>query len=222
MTAMPIRYWLKESVPFLLLGGVGLITSKLTIVIAGFYLPSAQVGFYKISVTAGTIVAFLLAAVNGTIAPMITHMSRTGRMRQLQQELTLTARLGFAVSVCIAVVYLVFGTLIIRFLYGDDFLGAYHPLLILTVGQVINAAAGSVGTVLSMTGFQRETLRGHAVAAAVSVLGSVVLIPILGIFGAAIASAAGMVTWNIVLLVSLREKSTLRTSILGVRRRQSA
>lgn len=78
----------------------------------------------------------------------------------------------------------------------------------------MNVAFGTVGTFLSMTGFERSTLMGQLVSLAVAVALSVALIPSMGASGAALGVAAGIVTRSLVLGVEIWKRLGLRPSIV--------
>jgi O-antigen/teichoic acid export membrane protein len=88
------------------------------------------------------------------------------------------------------------------------------PLAILAAGQLVNAAFGSVGLFLSMSGHERDTLLGQFIALTVNVLVAVVLIPPFGATGAAVAASLGLVTWNLVLAAKVVSRLHLRPSAL--------
>jgi O-antigen/teichoic acid export membrane protein len=64
---------------------------------------------------------------------------------------------------------------------------------------MINAGMGSVGLILNMTGNEKDTLKGHIIAALVNIILNLVLIPYFGINGAAWATAVSMICWNLIL-----------------------
>jgi O-antigen/teichoic acid export membrane protein len=78
--------------------------------------------------------------------------------------------------------------------------------MILLVGQFVNSAAGSVGSLLNMTGHERETARGIAVSAVINLLLNFILVPFWGIIGAAVGTAAGLVTSNVLLWWAVRKR----------------
>ena len=83
--------------------------------------------------------------------------------------------------------------------FGKEYVSSYVALTILTFGQLINAAIGSVGNLLNMTGHERDTMRAVAFAAAVNIVLNTVLIPSYSIEGATIATAITLTIWNLVL-----------------------
>ena len=65
------------------------------------------------------------------------------------------------------------------------------------VGQIINAFSGSVGVIMQMTGRERLFQNILIVALIINIGMNFLLIPTYGIIGAAIASSASIVFWNL-------------------------
>ena len=70
-------------------------------------------------------------------------------------------------------------------------------LVVLAIGQFINVSTGSVGFVLIMAGNERLARNNTLLAATVSLVLNVLLIPPLGALGAAIATAASIASLNL-------------------------
>ena len=107
------------------------------------------------------------------------------------------AVLLFAVAVVIAIFF--FGEAIIRVFFGAEYESAYVPLLILCTGQLVNAAMGSVASLLNMTGHERDTMVIIVAGAILNVILNFCLTPVWGMTGAAVATAATLVVWNLVM-----------------------
>jgi O-antigen/teichoic acid export membrane protein len=73
------------------------------------------------------------------------------------------------------------------------------------VGQVVNCGVGSVGYLLLMSGNQKRLMRVQFVMVAVSLLMNIILIPVLGVVGAALASALVNVASNVWNLSQVRK-----------------
>lgn len=88
--------------------------------------------------------------------------------------------------------------------FGGRYAGA-EPVMILLAGAMLFAAAcGPVDVVLLMVGRSRLSLLNNASALAVNVALNVVLIPAVGILGAAVAWAAATIVRNVLPLVQVR------------------
>jgi O-antigen/teichoic acid export membrane protein len=81
-------------------------------------------------------------------------------------------------------------------LFGPEFAAGYGALVILSLGRVFGAAMGSAGLLLAMSGHERDFLAATFAGAGLNLLLDWLLIPRLGLNGAAWASVAGLVAMN--------------------------
>jgi O-antigen/teichoic acid export membrane protein len=88
-------------------------------------------------------------------------------------------------------------------LFGSAFAATAIPFAILIVGQVFNVAMGPAGTVLLMTGHERQAARCFGIGAATNVVLACILVPVWGLAGGAVSAtislcvAAGLLTWSV-------------------------
>ena len=120
-------------------------------------------------------------------------------MEGLQRLATMSARMALLLAVPVLLLFVFLGKWILGSVFGAAFAGGYQALIILSVGQLANAGMGSVGMLLNMTGHERDTARAVGVSAATNVVLNLVLIPLLGINGAASATAISMALWNVIM-----------------------
>jgi O-antigen/teichoic acid export membrane protein len=183
------------------------IFSQLDKILLGHYLDARSVGIY---VVAGSITAFLpilLQSVNQIFSPTIADLHARGEfdlLRRLYQTLTKWI-VGFTIP--LAIVVCVFAAPLMQ-IFGSEFRTGWPVLVIGTFGQLINCGVGSVGLLLIMSGNQDRLVRVQVKVAIGNVLLNLALIPIWGIIGASVVSAATNAAIN---LLYLREvKSILR------------
>jgi len=100
--------------------------------------------------------------------------------------------------------------------FGSEYVIAWPVLVVLSIGQFVNVLAGPVGNMLSMAGHERVTAFGVAVSVLVIVGLGLILIPTMGILGAAIATATGMVTWNVLLVALCYKRLGIWTPVIGI------
>jgi O-antigen/teichoic acid export membrane protein len=74
-------------------------------------------------------------------------------------------------------------------MFGPDFVIGYQAMIILCIGQMINAGSGSVGFMLIMTGRPLANTFNSWISCLINVLLNFFLIPRYGIIGAAVAVA---------------------------------
>ncbi|MGH7006216.1 MAG: polysaccharide biosynthesis C-terminal domain-containing protein, partial [Alphaproteobacteria bacterium] len=92
------------------------------------------------------------------------------------------------------------------------YVAAHTPLVILAVGQLVNVSMGSVASLLNMTGHERDTTRIIFVGATLNVVLNVSLTPIWGMTGAAIATASGLIIWNLIMRHQVRKRTGIEPS----------
>lgn len=214
--AQPIyahREWLRVSLPLLLVAGMAMVLNQTDIIMLGAIRGSDEAGIYSAASRISSLVVFALMAINAILAPMVSELYHTGRMEELQRIVTLAARVIFAFTLMFSIILVVFGKFALS-LFGAEFVVTYVPLLILLCGQIVNALAGSVGLIMTMTGHQNQAGAIFAVSAAVNIILNALLIPLMGLVGAAISTAVTMVLWNITMLVYVQRRLGINSTVI--------
>lgn len=192
------RQWLVTMLPFLVLSGSGLIITQTDTIMVGIFLGPEQAGFYATAFRVAVLVTFGIASVNAVIAPMISRHYTQKNLRELQHIISLSAKVMFYFSLFAVIVLLVSGKMILGF-FGPEFRVAYPALIILLLGQLIDSVSGSVGYLMTMTGHQREVVYVIGGCAILNIVLNIILIPYLGLVGAATATAISTILWNVIL-----------------------
>ena len=91
-------------------------------------------------------------------------------------------------------------------LFGEHFDAGKHALVVLTIGQTVNVACGSVGLLLAMTGHERTMRNILLTTSILTVALGIILAREFGITGVAYSTAIGMCIWNIWMLFEVRAK----------------
>jgi O-antigen/teichoic acid export membrane protein len=211
--------WLKSSIPFGMTAALQLINGRTDILALGFFQTDADVGIYRVAAQLAAVVVFGMQAVNMIQGPHIAHLFAKGDMQKLQQMMTRSAQVVLLLAAPVVIVIILFGEFIISHVYGPKFEAAYVPLVILCVGQLVNASMGSVASLLNMTGHERDTTKSILVGAIVNVVLNLSLVPIWGMTGAAVATAVTLIVWNLIMWHKARVRIGIETSPLFRRRR---
>jgi O-antigen/teichoic acid export membrane protein len=190
-----LREWFSVGINLLVVSVFITTLMQVDIVIVGGFLGARDAGIYAAASKTATLVAFVIMAVNAAAAPQFASLWSLGRVDELQQLVTKLAGLIFWPSLAIAVgIAALAGPLLS--LFGPEFQSARPALLVLLVGQVINAAAGSVGYLLTLTGHHREATRALGLSALACILLAVLGVWAFGLVGAAFGSTVGFLLWN--------------------------
>lgn len=190
------RLWLRVAFPLLLATSFHGAITQTDIIMVGLFLTPEQVAVYFSAIKTGTLIAFVLAAVNALTAPKIAALHSQGRHEELQALLSSVIHWIFWPALMTALVMVIFGGQILT-LFGPGFAAGYTALIILACGQLVKAGAGPVSDLLSLTGHHDLNARVMGYCVAINVILNALLIPQFGIVGAATATAVTMIVWNI-------------------------
>lgn len=193
------RQWLKSALPFTVIGGASIINTQADMIMIGWLMGSEDVGMYRVSVQGSMLVAFGLQAANAVVAPQFSRLYAQGDMVKLQRLVTQSARAILAVALPLAAAFILAGEVILSWVFGEEYGPAHLSLAILAVGQLINAWFGSVGFLLNMTGQEGVVARILLLTASINIAFNLVLIPLFGLAGAAIAATVSLILWNVLL-----------------------
>ncbi|WP_254013861.1 flippase [Limnofasciculus baicalensis] len=190
------RQWLGVALPLLFHRAFREILRQIDIIMVGSFLGVATAGIYNAAANTALWVSFILQTVNLVVAPTFTHLY-TQKDRIGLQKVVLAASIWiFWPSLIIAGVLIIFAQPILA-LFGEEFVTANWSLKILVIGQLTNALCGSVGNLMVMTGYQNQVLIVSGSCALINVVLNAIAIPILGMDGAALATAFTLIVYNV-------------------------
>lgn len=212
------RQWLVSAMPLTLIGGAGIINSQTDILMLGFFRTTDEVGIYRVAVQGAALVAFGLQAANAVIAPQFSRLYAQGDKARLQRLVTASARVILLAALPVALIFIIAGGAIAGWVFGPEFTASHLPLAILAAGQLVNAAMGSVGFLLNMTGHERDVARTLLITAGLNVLLNLFLIPPYGLAGAASATAVSLIIWNIVLCRIVKKRIWINSTAFSFNR----
>ena len=208
------KIWLKVSLPLLFMVGMGLLLKRTDIIMLGAIRGSEDAGFYSAATHISNLLLFGLMAVNTILAPMISELYHTGKYKELERIILLAARGIFAFTALVGILLIVSGKYLLSF-FGEDFVIAYMPLLILLSGRIISSLTGPVSFLLTMTGYQNQAGFIVAGGAAINIILNALLIPPMGAVGAAISTASSMALLNIVMLIYVWQKLNINPTVIN-------
>jgi O-antigen/teichoic acid export membrane protein len=172
-------------------------------IVLGYYLDVRQVGIYTVAMALVGFVPIALDSVNQIFSPIISELHAAENHAVLQQLYATLTKWVMILTIPLAVTMIVFAPELIL-IFGRGFQPGTRVVMIGAVGQVFNCAVGSVGFLLLMSGNQSELIKIQAANAFLMVGLNIVLVPRLGIAGAALATTITTITTNVWALSSVR------------------
>lgn len=195
----PTLNWMemvKESLPMMMTGSIFFILNWVDNIAIGIYWSEVEVGFYDTAFKISSASAAILMAVNAIQAPTFAEIKSSNDQNRLKTYIYNSTRLLFYTTAPITLVILLFPEFLLS-LFGGKFSIAASGLQILAAGNFINCITGSVGILLMMTGHQVQYNRIIILAAVLGISLNFILVPYMGIEGAAISSTASKIFWNL-------------------------
>lgn len=212
-TVVELREWFGVGMTLLAASAFSITLMQVDIIIVGALRGSRDAGIYAAASKTAALVAFVIMAVNAAAAPQFASLWAMGRVEDLQRLVTKLAGVIFWPSLAISAgIAALSGPLLA--LFGPEFSAAQPALLVLLVGQLVNAAAGSVGYLLTLTGFHREATVALGISAVACIVLTAVGVSLFGLVGAALGSMIGFTLWNGSLYWLVVRKLGIHPSIL--------
>lgn len=208
------KKWGRGALMFWLTINFIMLNSGIGVIFLGIMETPESAGIFAAARVLATIVATPLIFIGLPLAPALARSFATQGSEHLQEAATKAARLAFLFATPVVLLYLIFGDWILS-LYGEDFVLGYHVLVILALGQLANVGFGFVENLLQMTGHERPVAAILGFTALLNACLCVLLIPLWGIEGAAVASAAAMIIWNVALAAIVGRVLRIRPTVLG-------
>lgn len=209
-----IRAWMRSAVVLLVFGGVQTFYGQIGTIMLGILGTAAEVGLFSVASRVAYLLVFALVAVEIILAPVIARLGATGERGELQGILTRTVRSAFVFVLLPSLILIFLGDRVLLF-FGVEYAAGQKALVYLVLGQLVNIAAGSGAVVLFMLGYESLVAVTFTIVACMSVAANLVVIPVYGLNGAAVVSAASLVMINLILSVFVVRRTGLHATILG-------
>ena len=210
-----VHHWIRGALPFMVLAGVNVVMQQIDLIMVGMLTTARDVGVYSVVSRIATLVPVGLLVINPVIAPQIARFHDAGDVASLQRLVTYAARASLLLALPFFVFLVLGGGWVLSTVYGHSFSYGNQALVILLIGQLFNAAMGSVGLILNMTGNAWYSASGLGFAAGTNIALNLALIPPYGIVGAAMATTVSLCMWNTLLAIGVyRRLNVISTAFL--------
>lgn len=200
-----LKTWVLVAFPIFLIEGFYFLLTNADVIVVGFYLPPERVAVYYAAAKIMALVHFVYFAVKAAAAPRFSTLVSTDRRAELGIFASQTSRWSFWPSLTVGAGVLAAAPFLLS-LFGPDYLEGRTVMAILFAGILAKAMVGPAEVLLSMAGQQKICAAVYALALAVNITLNVVLIPLFGIEGAAIATAIAMSVEALLLHLTVRRK----------------
>jgi O-antigen/teichoic acid export membrane protein len=212
--AYDFRVWLTTALPILMVEGFYAMLAYTDVLVLQLFRPPDEVAVYYAAAKTLALVAFIHYSIAATTAHRFSVYHVAGDHKALSAFLAQSIKWTFWPSVAATGVLLLFGRPILA-LFGAEFTDGYHLMFILAAGLLARAAIGPIERLLNMLGEQRVCAMVYAGAFTMNVVLCVILIPLFGPAGAAIATATALITESIFLFIVTKRRLGFHVFVWG-------
>jgi O-antigen/teichoic acid export membrane protein len=189
------------SLPVLGSGVISVVIVWAATLILGYFKNPAIVGLYNAAYPLGEFIATPLAALMLIYTPVATGLYSQNLMTELRRNYTILTKWIVSLTLPLFLVLCLFPEAVLNLTFGSAYVAAAPALRILSLGFIIRNLLGPNANTLLAVGKSRFVMWATLITAIISVLICIVLIPPLGIVGAAIAFAVSITVGSIIMSV---------------------
>jgi len=186
----------KFSWPLALGNGVFLLLSNFDVLMIGYFLSSQEVGVYRSVQPLKQIATFAMSSVAFLFLPLATEYFEEDKTEELDRLFTSTTKWILFVTLPPMLLFGLYPSVVISTLFGESYVAASPVLTILMFGLLFRTITGLNGSVVSAIDSSKIELVSAIPGLIVNFCLNIVLIPIWGISGAAIATIFGYLVYN--------------------------
>lgn len=173
------------------------INSNIDKIMIGNFLDISDVGIYTVALQFGAIPSIALASFNTIITPQIANLFSQNKLEEIDSLYKFETKWITSINLLVFGLILILNKDIMR-ITGSDFEVGGITLIIISIGQIINSAVGSVGIINVMTNHPKYAMNINIISVIINIIMNYFLIGRLGINGAAIATATSLGLNNII------------------------
>jgi O-antigen/teichoic acid export membrane protein len=196
------KQWLRSALAMFSVSVVYIINNYADMLILGAFKSNAEVGIYSIVSRSAVLLLFFMLAVSKVMTPRFSTLYANQNLTSLRRLYRRSTLFIFVTTLPLLILLLLYGKSILA-LFGAEFVPGYGALFILALGQFCAAVFGPQEHLLLMTGRERLAAFIIGAGALVNILLNLLLVPVYGIVGAAIATATGITVMKTAMAIAI-------------------
>jgi O-antigen/teichoic acid export membrane protein len=194
-SATRFRDLMKVALPLSLGSSSILLMNELDKVMLAAFRPESEVGVYNAAFRIARQILLVMPALNAAISPYVAPLLAQGRTEELRNLYRRTVRWSLAAGWSATLLFCGFAADFLG-VFGDEFQAGQHILIVICLGHLVNAAAGTVSVILQYSGNEKKELANGLLVIGASIGLNTLLIPRYGAVGAAYSSFLALALVN--------------------------
>lgn len=197
------------SLPLLLLGLTTLVIVYTDTIMLGMYLPTNIVGIYSAAAPLARFIPILLGAAAWLYLPITSKLWAQNRKKDLKKIYATITKWIVSLTLPLFLVLFLFPSIVLKFLFGAEYISAASVLSILSIGFFFHTLMGPNDVGLIAIGENKSVAILRGIAALLNLFLNFLLIPYLGMVGAAVASTSSWILSNLLISIQLYRRTKI-------------
>jgi len=182
------------SMPLLITSISSLIMLRMDTLMLGYFKTSDIVGLYNAAYPIAQIIPIFLFSMIMIYIPISSQLYSKNRTQEMKRNYAVLTKWNFAATLPIFLVIFLFPEAVLNAIFGSSYEQAGDALRILAIGAFIPVFLGPNAATLVVIGRTKLNMIDDIIGAVINISLNLLLIPTMGIMGAAIASAVSFST----------------------------
>jgi O-antigen/teichoic acid export membrane protein len=206
-----VKRWWRFALPWVVIAMATDLFFDVDLMLLSNLMDRETLAVFGVCVRVFSLVSFGVAAVYSVVLP---DMFSVANDRELLLRKIGDANLAAAGIALVLFVVVVFGGPLLLMLFGPAFGAGALPMAVLCATLVVRAFFGPTSVVLSMNDRPHDVLPGIALGMTVLVIANLLLVPPMGLLGAALAAVLAQTVWAAALWFTALKRTGLDVSLL--------
>lgn len=206
-----VRRWWRFAVPWVIIALATDFFFDLDLLLLSNMMDRETLAVFGVCTRVFSLVSFGVAAVYSVVLPDMFDLAkdRDALLRKIGDANLAAAGIAIALFVIVALL----GPLALL-LFGESFMQGALPMAVLCITLVVRAFFGPTTVVLSMNDRPYEVLPAIALGMTMLVVGNLLLVPPMGLMGAALAAVVAQTAWSAALWFTALKRAKLDVSLM--------
>jgi len=205
-----IKEWIYFSIPLLFTSIFAYLISWTDNLVIGKFLEPTDLGIYSIAYSLAIALVFFQDIFGALFLPLISENYAKKKYSEITFLFKKSSAWVFGLTFPVFLIMAMYSKDILNIFYGASFELGYLPLMIIAFGLLIGISTGMSNQILILHKKTKLIFWVNIVIATFNLILNIVLIPLIGIIGAAITSAASFVLQKFILLIFASKYEKIR------------
>jgi O-antigen/teichoic acid export membrane protein len=213
--------WRRALVPLTMLSGLQVVNAQAALILLGAISNVEAAAELKVAASLAIFGTFAAQVVTFVLGPEFSRANATLDAKEMQNLARRSVGLSAITTLPILLFLILFAPLIIEIAFGDPYLGAAVPVIVVSLGYIATILMGACSMILTMIGKEGVAVIGHTIGMVVNLLLLSLLATTMGSTGAAVAISTSMVVTQVFLLAGVSKYAAIDPTIISIFRRSS-